>query len=268
MSVRRAASHVVCAVLTVVLGTACAARRFTPPADLGAPLPDYADIQSTLTRACEGVRTLTAELGLAGRVGSERLRGRVVAGFMRPDAMRLEGIAPFGPPAFVLVSGSGVSTLLLPRDNAVLRGAPPDQVLDALTGVALQPADLQAVLTGCVTASPHAVSGRLHGNGWASITTDTGAMLYLRRERDTWQLRAARRGEWLIEYPAWQGSFPSTVRLRTDDASVPVDLSATVSQLETNVEIDSTAFAIIVPESATPVSLDQLRQSGPLRGQP
>ncbi len=268
MSSRRAASHLLCVALVLAFVTACAARRFAPPSDLGAPLPAFADIQTSLTAACSGVRTFTAELGLAGRVGADRLRGRIVAGFMRPDEMRLEGVAPLGPPAFVLASRAGVATLFLPRDNAVLRSAPPEQVLEALTGVALQPADLQAVLTGCVLVNPRAVSGRLHNNGWASITTDTGAIFYLQRERGAWRLRAARRERWLIEYPVWQGDFPASVRLRADDASVPVDLSATISQIEANVDIDPSAFSVVVPPSATPISVGELRQSGPLRGQP
>ena len=31
--------------------------------------------------------------------------------------MRLEGVAPFGPPAFILVARGGEATLLLPRDE-------------------------------------------------------------------------------------------------------------------------------------------------------
>jgi hypothetical protein len=182
--------------------------------------------------------------------------------------MRLEGVAPFGPPAFVLVSRAGASTLLLPRENAFVKDAPPAQMLEALTGVALEPADLQAVLTGCVTADPRASSGRLHGNGWASITTDTGAVLYLQREREVWRLRAARREPWLIEYPTWQGQFPSSVRLHTDGARTVVDLVATVSQFEANVEIDASAFSLVIPASARQLSVDELRQSGPLRGAP
>ncbi len=267
MPVRRAALRLACVALVALFATACAARRFVAPTDLGTPLPAFADIQIAVTTACAGARTFTAELGLAGQVGAERLRGRVLAGFMRPDAMRLEGLAPLGPPAFVLVSSGGVATLVLPRDNAVVRDARPDEVLEALTGLALQPADLQAVISGCVTTSPRAVAGRLHTNGWASITTDSGAVLYLQRERDVWRLRAARRDQWVIEYPTWQGSFPASVRLRTDGTRVPVDLSATISQIEANVALDSSAFAVIVPPGAMPMSVDELRQSGPLRGQ-
>jgi len=267
MSLRRAALHALCVALASVLATACAARGFTPPADPGAPLPLFADVLASVTSACSAVQTFTAELSLVGRVGSERVRGRVLAGFMRPDAMRLEGVAPLGAPAFVLASSAGVSTLLLPRDNAVLRDSPPEQVLEALTGVSLRPADLQAVLTGCVTANPRASNGRLHANGWASITTDTGATLYLQRESDTWRLRAARREQWLIDYSAWQGRFPAEVRLRSESARVAVDLSAMISQLEANIDINSSAFSVVVPPSAASISLDELRRSGPLRGQ-
>jgi outer membrane biogenesis lipoprotein LolB len=268
MSRRRAASHLGCVSLAACLMTACAARGFTPPADAGVPLAAFVEIHSSLTAACASVRTFTAELGLAGRAGSERLRGRVVAGFMRPDAMRLEGVAPFGPPAFVLVSSAGVATLVLPRDNAVLPDAPPAQVLEALTGVALEPADLQAVLTGCVTPGARPSAGRLHGNGSATIATDSGTTFYLQRERDGWRLRAARRDQWLIEYPTWQGSFPSVVRLRSTDAPRAVDLTATVAQLESNVDLDAEAFSVAVSATATRISLDDLRQGGPLRDQP
>jgi hypothetical protein len=215
-----------------------------------------------------GVRTLTAELGLSGRAGQDRLRGRVIAGFSQPASMRLEGVAPFGPPAFVLVARDNIATLVLPRDNAVLRGSPPAPVLEALTGVALEPADLQAILTGCVSAQPQVVSGRLHSDGWRSLTLASGVVLYLRQDAGEWRLRAARSGDWWIEYPEWQGRFPAVVRLRSGDGSVPVDLLASVSQLETNVDLDAAAFMVTIPDSARPVTLDDLRAAGPLRGQP
>jgi hypothetical protein len=85
-----------------------------------------------LSAACRGVRTLTAELALAGRAGPDKLRGRVQAGFTRPSAMRLEGVAPFGPPAFILVARDRTATLVLPRESGVLRGAQADEILGAL----------------------------------------------------------------------------------------------------------------------------------------
>jgi hypothetical protein len=245
----------------------CAARGVSFPADPGQPFTDYAAVHTELARACSGVRTLTAELSLAGRAGTERLRGRVVAGFERPASMRLEGVAPFGPPAFILAARGDTATLLLPRDNAVLRNARADQILGALTGVNLAAADLQAILTGCVEATPQANSGRLHAGGWASLALAGGSTLFLQMRNDAWQVRGARRAGWEIDYPAWQGSFPQVVRLRSTSAGAMVDLTATLAQLEANVDVDGAAFEVNVPAGAGAITLDELRESGPLRGQ-
>jgi len=219
-----------------------------------------------VSAACAGVRTLTAEIGLSGRAGRQRLRGRVVAGFARPASMRLEGVAPFGPPAFILVSRAESATLLLPRDEPrVLRGAPPEDILGALTGVALGPADLQAILTGCVVPSPQPVSARQHGNGWASIDLSGGTTLYLQpAAQNMWTLRAATRAGWRIEYPSWSGGFPQTVRLQSTQTDVNVDLTATLSQIETNKDLEDAAFTVDIPSDADPITLDDLRASGPL----
>lgn len=249
----------------------CAARRIPFPTDTGGPLPDVAAIHQQISADCSGVRTLTAELSLSGRAGSQRLRGRVVAGFARPASMRLEGVAPFGPPAFILAARDDEATLLLPRDNGVLRGARADQILGALTGVTLAPADLQAILTGCVEPAPRATGGRLHQNGWASVDLSGGSTLYLARQGAAWRVRGARRGDWEVEYAAWQGRFPQSLRLRsTPDLSRPqvvVDLVAAISQLEANVDIDAAAFTVTVPAGVTTITLEELRAAGPLRGQ-
>jgi hypothetical protein len=204
-------------------------------------------------------------LALSGHAGRTRLRGRVIAGFERPASMRLEGVAPLGPPAFILVARGGEATLLLPRDERVLRGASPEDVLGALTGVGLAPADLHALLTGCVTPEPMPRSGRIHGNGMASIDLDGDATLFLTRTNGAWQLRAATRRGWNVEYANWQGSFPRTVTLRSIAGGVDVELTAAVSELEANVPIDAAAFAIEVPPATKPLTLAELRDAGPLR---
>jgi len=249
-----------------MLASACAPRRIPLPTDAGSPLGDFARVHAEVAKTCAAVRTLTAELALSGRAGGQSLRGRVVAGFERPASMRLEGVAPFGPPAFILAARGDVATLLLPRDNRVLRGARADAILGALTGAALAPADLQAILTGCVTAAPKATGGRLHQNGWASIDLADGATLYLERVGTMWEPRAARRSGWQVEYSEWQAGFPRTVRLRSDAQSVDVDLSAGLSQIETNVDLPADAWTVMVPADARALTLEALRQAGPLRG--
>jgi outer membrane biogenesis lipoprotein LolB len=247
--------------------TACGARRVTLPTDSGSPFPDFATVHAQLSAACRGVRTLTAELSLAGRAGAERLRGRVHAGFVRPDSMRLEGVAPFGPPAFILSARDRTATLLLPREPAVLRGQPPEQILGALVGIALAPADMLAIVTGCVVPAPTPSAGRLHQNNWASIALGGDAELFLRRTSN-WEIRAARRNGWQIEYADWHGQqFPPAVRLISNAQAVNVDVTATITQVEANTALDASAFPVDVPPDARPLTLEQLRDAGPLRGQ-
>jgi outer membrane biogenesis lipoprotein LolB len=248
-----------------LLAGACAPKRVTLPTDAGMPLPDAAAVHEDLTRTCRNARTLTAELALAGRAGDERLRGRLVAGFQAPASMRLEGVAPFGPPAFILAAAGPRVVLWLPRDARVLRGDDAGRVLGALTGVTLGAADLQAILTGCVVPEPKVTAGRVHGNGWASIDLDGGAVLYLARNAGRWELRAARRDQWQVEYTAWSGGYPRSVALRSADAAARVDLTATVNQLEANIDIPAEAFTVDVPADAATVTLDELRDAGPLR---
>lgn len=246
--------------------SACAARVFTPPTDSGTPLPDLAPVQAQVFTACAGVRTLQAELSLSGRAGDERLRGTVHAGFVRPGSMRLEGVAPFGSPIFILVARGETATLLLPRAERVLRGERPDAILGALTGVALAPADLLAILTGCVTPQPRATAGRVHGNGLASLDLDGGATIFLRRPGAVWLPVAARRDGWTIEYPSVQGTFPGAVRLRSSGGGPAVDMTARLAQIETNMDIEPSAFDVPVPPGTPPITLDELRDAGPLRG--
>lgn len=265
-SVRRVAFCILHLAFCISL-PACAPRRIALPTDPGSPFPEYAAVHAQVSAPCAGVRTLTAELGLAGRAGGRSVRGRVIAGFERPASMRLEGVAPFGAPAFILAARGDEATLLLPRDDRVVRGARADEILGALTGVALAPDDLQAILTGCVTAAPRAIGGRLHENGWASIDLAGGAALFLRRRDAAWQVRAARRAGWQIEYPAWGGRFPETVRLRSEDPRVDVNLTASLSQLETNVDLNPAAFVADVPPGARELTVDELREAGPLSRQ-
>jgi hypothetical protein len=248
-----------------LLLAACAPRLLSLPVDPGSTLPDFERIHREATAGCANVRTLTAELALSGRAGSQRVRGTAIVGFEGPRSLRLEGVAPFGPPAFILAARDETAILLLPRDNRVLRGARAEEILGALTGVALAPAELQAVLTGCASAANGgALAGRMHANGWASIDLSDGAVLYLERSADRWQTRAAKRSGWQIEYSMWQGSFPQTVRLRSTDPQVNVDITAILSQVEANVPIDQAAFDVNVPPSARELSLSELRANGPL----
>ena len=189
--------------------------------------------------------------------------------------MHLQGVAPFGGPVFILAARGGSATLLLTRENRIIRNAPPEAILGAMTGVALDPADLLAVFTGCVVPGPRATAGHLHAGGLASIeieSADQGtqrrtATLYLRRNGSQWELRAAKRDRWQIEYTPGTGSFPQSVRLISTNPDVVVGITARLSQIETNTDLDPAAFTVEEPKGVTSLTIDELRQAGPLRAQ-
>jgi hypothetical protein len=210
---------------------------------------------------------MTAEIRLSGRAGREKLRGKLIAGFRAPGAIRLEAVAPFGQPVFILAAAPGHSTMLLPRDNRVLRGASPEMILDALTGLSLAPDDLLALLAGCPSLAPDVHDATRYGSDWASFTAGD-RKAYVRYRKGAWQLAAIVLPAMTAEYPAFEGRQPSTVRLIANavgEGAGPVDITLTLAQVETNVPIPDEAFTVNVPPDAAPLTLDELRQSGPMR---
>ena len=60
------------------------------------------------------------------------------------------------------------------------------------------------------------------------------------------------------------GTLPASVTLHAE-APVRVDLTASIAQVETNVDLEAAAFTLNIPPGAQPMSLDLLRSNGPLR---
>lgn len=256
--------------IVLLIGTAgCGgARRIALPTDAGTPFADFARVHEQVSQTCRDVRTLRAVLSLGGRAGDQQLRGTVHAGFETPASMRLE--LRFGPTSslvFLLVANDSGATFWWAREERVVRDADAAAIVDAVTGLRLGPRDLQAILTGCVVAEPKATSGRLHGNGWASIALEDGATIYLQRRGDAWRVRAGARGDLRVEYPEWTeaSAFPRRVEMHTD-TPVKVDLRATLSQVETNTAFPAGAFTTAgVPPSTPSMTIEELRDAGPLR---
>ena len=248
----------------------CAGRTLVVPTGAGEPLANGTAIADSVFGRCLGLSTLTAEIRLSGHAGRQKLRGRLIAGFAAPSSIRLEAVAPFGPPVFILAATAVDSTLILPRDGRVLRQVAPAEMIEALAGIALPPADLLPLLAGCLTLDGVIGEARQDGSEWVSFRS--GARIaYLEQRAGHWQLAALAGPGLTVEYAAFSGSQPALVRLR--DAApgagdARVDLSLALSQVELNVPVPSEAFRVVVPADASPISLEELRQSGPMRDQP
>lgn len=242
---------------------ACAAR--TPARPVGSPSPDPAAVTAfqEATAACRGFRSLTAELSLSGRAGGERIRGRVIAGLEAGGHVRLEGVAPFGAPIFILAGRAETATLLLPREDRVLKSTPVSAVLERLTGLALGADDLRLMLSGCLADNAAPAEGRSWPGGWQAVTLAPERVAYLRLQQGRAVVVAADYGPWRLDYSEQLTGYPRVVRVRrTGDATT--DVTARVGELEVNTTINPAAFALDIPEDAEPMTLDELRAVAPL----
>jgi predicted small secreted protein len=261
-SVRAISAVLACAVTLA----GCATARLTLPSGSGEPVADPAPVFTEALGHCDQLQSLTAEVGLSGRAGGERIRGRLIAGFAAPASVRLEAVAPFGPPVFILAASPRESTLLLPRDERVLTGEAPADILEALAGLSLEPDELRRVLGGCPRAGALTGARRI-GSDWIVADEPGGGTVYLRQRSNAWRLAAVTRPSLVAEFSEWTARQPGRVRLHPPDghAGPPFDLTLRLSQVETNVAVPDEAFTVRVPDDAVPITLDELRQAGPMR---
>lgn len=240
---------------------ACTPPRPTLPSGSGTPFADAPAAYEDAVRECRDARTVLAELGLSGRAGDTRLRGRINAGIAAPASIRLEGIAPvFGRPIFILAGRDGRATLLLSRENRVVDDAPPEAIVEALTGVALTPAELLAAVAGCGLGAAAPSNGRAFGDDWVAVDAG-GGVTYLRRVDARWRVGGASRDGVTVVYGEFANGVPSAIHVRTGTVA---DITLRISQLEINSTIDAGAFEVDVPADAMPLTLEELRRSGPL----
>ncbi len=245
----------------------CAAR--TPPRPAGTPTadPTAADAFATATAACKGFRSIEGELSLSGRAGGERVRGRILTGLESGGAVRLEAVAPFGAPFFVLAGRDERATLVLPREHRVLKDTGVSEVLERLTGLSLGADDLRFIVSGCLVDRATPADGRQWPGGWRAVTIGPDRIAYLRLQNGQPVVIAADYGPWHVDYSAHAGGFPRVVRVRRAGAVAKadeIDITARIDQLEVNTQINPRAWVVDVPSDADPMTLDELRAIAPL----
>lgn len=238
------------------------------PSGPGAAAPDAAEALQQATAACRGIRTLSAEVAAGGKVGGQRFRAKLLVGVAAPASARIEAVAPFGAPVFILVSTDDDATLLLPRDERVLQHGRSAEVLDAVAGVPLSAGDLHAVLTGCAPPVTQP-DGRALGADWRVITDPSGDALYLHRAgaAQPWQLAAVVRRAWRVEYRDPLNGLARAMRITSVDGprapGASFDLTLALSQVETNIPLGAEVFRVDIPRTAQPITLDELRRARP-----
>jgi hypothetical protein len=71
--------------------------------------------------------------------------------------------------------------------------------------------------------------------------------------------------EWRAEYRGFEGKVARAIRFVSSEPG-RFDLRLTLAQVELNPKLDAAAFEVTVPASAEPITIEELRQSGPLAG--
>jgi outer membrane lipoprotein-sorting protein len=264
-----AARPFLCGLCALCVVSACGAPLLKLPAGPGAPAADAAAALTQATAVCRGIRTLSAEVAASGKVSGQRFRARLSVGVAEPASARIEAVAPFGAPYFILAAKDDDATLLLPRDERVLEHGRAAEVLDAVAGVPLGAGDLHALLTGCAPALSQPEQGRELGADWRMIADTTGDALYLRRTGagQPWALAAVIRPAWRAEYREPLNGLPRAVRITSTSAAgdpgASFDLTLALSQVETNVPLGAEVFRVDIPRAATPITLEELRRARP-----
>lgn len=260
---RVACPTVVIAALTT---SACAPPLMRLPSGPAPPASDALPALTEATKICRSISSMVADVSVRGSVASRRLRGRLEVGLSAPDSARLDAAAPFGL-LFTFVAKGDDATLVLHRDDRVLEHGRPAAVLEAVTGVPLDAAGLRFALTGCAPDAT-VVEATRPNDGWRIVVQEQHR-LYLSRagEGSAWRLVAAVYGDagrtWRAEYREFKDGLPREVRLVSAEDG-RFDLRLSLSQIEMNIALGPEVFEVKVPVSATPMTLEELRASGPL----
>jgi hypothetical protein len=254
--------------LAAAIGSAaCATPLLKLPPASGAPATDGATALAQALTTCRGIRTLTAEVAVRGKVNNQRIRARLQVGLAQPASAYIEAPAPFGAPIFVFAAVNDEATLLLPRDRRAVEHGRPADVLEAIAGVPLAPAALRAALTGCLADGEARTNALQPDARWRVFPGNEE--VYLRRDRnaDPWRLVVAvHRGQgspWRAEYRDFASNLPRSVHL-ISTPSDRFDLQLTLSDIEINVPIQPETFRVQIPAGTTPLTIDELRSAGPL----
>lgn len=247
--------------MVAVLAGACAPSvRVSLPPGAGTPVTDVAAVEAAARASCRAPQALTADLRLSGRIAGDRVRGTLQVG-VTADAMRLEGLAPFGAPLFVLAAQSEGALLLLPREDAFARAPSADQLLDAVVGVALGPADLRAIVSGCGLAAWDAVAASTYAGGWTRVDAGDGRRIWLRATADGEApvIMAAEDGRWRVEYTRLDTGWPSAIRLVQTSGHGGTDALLRVDGPEALDALPAGALEVDIPGGARQVTLADLR---------
>jgi hypothetical protein len=247
------------ALVLVAIGAAsCAARMFVPPTGPGVPAPEAAAAWDEATKECRTVTSFAPTLRLGGRVSGASVPGLTVLGAVTADGgIRLQATGG-GRTIFELAGTNDRATFYWREENKVAI-ARAEELVDALVGLKLGADALLPILTGCVTRDESGSPGERHGDLFA-VSTPT-SRVFLQRERSGWRARYADVRGLAVQYKWEQAAWPREITIaaqRGTPSEVRLSLRIDEGPI-VNPALGPETFALNVPSTATPMTLDELR---------
>jgi hypothetical protein len=241
---------------------ACAPRTFVLPAVAPTQALDSQEIWTATSASCRAMTGVRAALGLTGRVRDQRIPG--LAGATLYAAVAADGSIGLearvsGQLVFRLGGTSSNATLLVPSDNRVVRGVAED-IIDALVGLRLGPERLLAILGGCIARNADARHGERYGKVLRVETAD--AVVYLEPSGGVWGVRAGTAHGLAVEYRRQGGEVRDITFRSGPGATAGVSIVLHVKEIDRAPALAPALFAVVVPDDARPMTLQELRESG------
>ena len=242
----------------------CSRALFTPPAGPGEPAPDAAAAWTEATATCRRLRAYSALITLSGNVHGSGFPGITVNTALTADGAAYLQAHYSGRQIFLLAGAADRAWLWLREDHRLVTASIEDIVFN-LADVRLGGDDLFAILTGCAVRAFDISNGRRYGT---TLAVDTpGGRVFLDQVDGAWVVRAAVLDGVTVDYRRRQAGLPADVVVGTRSADGQVRLRFRAEQMILDEDLAPQLFMMPAgAATAAPMSLDELRTSGPLRG--
>jgi outer membrane biogenesis lipoprotein LolB len=250
-----------------MLLTACGGTRaFVRPAGPPSSVSEAAAIWEAATNTCRTVESYAGALGLTGRIGVQRIRGLASAtldvAIDRENRLAMEARVA-GQVGFRLGGSESAAVLWLRDGNRVVK-APAASLLGALVGAPFAPSRLREVLAGCPARVAPLVPAARYGRV-VQFGSDDAARVFIEPADGRWHVRAWGFDRWTVTYEQDDDAVPRRITVSSDPGVTPaVLLSLRVNHVERDVDVPPAAFTVVIPEGAREMTVDELREAGPL----